>query len=121
MKPVRRYEVAFDWGGGTSSNVYSARTPAAARYVAFLDLDTGLDFGDFLSTVLSVRLASSAPMSYDYVREHYGVDVKAGQRVMAAGEPGVVAEPSTGRTSMVEVILDGHSAAGHFHPSEIET
>ena len=125
MKPVKRYEVTVDYGDAVDkTTIYSARTPGGARYLAFLnfsDVCPDLSFRDFLSTVLSVRLASSAPMSYDYVREHYRVDVKAGQRVMAAGKPGIVAEPDARRTSMVEVYLDGVNASGYFHPSEIET
>jgi hypothetical protein len=51
-----------------------------------------------------------------YVREHYGLMVERGSRVVAGGKPGTV----RGATHHVWVRLDGERHPGPWHPGDIQ-
>jgi hypothetical protein len=51
-----------------------------------------------------------------YVREHYGLQVERGTRVIANGKPGTV----RGATHHVWVRLDGERHAAPYHPGDVQ-
>lgn len=120
----RQFEVTVTNGDTDHGYVVTAKSHGAARYSVWLDVadcfpDWG--FGEFVKRcVVSTRITGQRT-AYDYVREWYGVEVAVGDRVLAGGNPGRVAEPqsSNPRASMVQVMLDGHKVTGIYHPQEI--
>lgn len=122
MKPPAQYEVNVDFRGKDVSKVVTARSRSAARFGVYRDWSDAcpISFRDFLRRVRSVRRTDQVT-PYDYAREHYGVDVGVGQRVMVNGKAGVVGEPRTSRASMVTVFFDGVGHGLPVHPGEIET
>lgn len=116
------YAVEYHGWGHTETVTVTARSPAQARYVAWLDISepTCIEFKEFLTKwVRSVRKTKSSTR-YDYVRENYGLDVGVGDRVVAGGRLGTVAEPagSNPRHSYVYVLTDSGSV-GPYHPNEV--
>lgn len=55
-------------------------------------------------------------MSFDYIRNYYGLDFKRGQRVLALGKPGTV----TSADHHVHVRLDTLKHANPYHPSDVK-
>jgi len=56
-------------------------------------------------------------MNCNYVREHYGVPAEIGRRVLAHGEPGIVAED---RGNYIGVTLDKDKpgTVNNYHPTD---
>lgn len=54
-------------------------------------------------------------MSFDYIKQYYGIDAKRGQRVIAYGKPGVI----TGAEGQYLCIrLDGEKHSNNYHPED---
>ncbi|CAO4138129.1 hypothetical protein [Methylorubrum extorquens] len=129
-KPWRLYDVTVRWSDDeVYTETVSARTAASARYRRFLcvsDARPDLTFRQFLG-MSKARLVSAArgEPAYGYLRRHYGVDVKYGDRVVIQrecdginGRAGVVVHPN-GSTHYVHVVLDGEDHISLFHPGSI--
>jgi hypothetical protein len=55
-------------------------------------------------------------MSCEYVRQHYGVPACIGRRVIACGEPGIIAE-DRGHYIGVNLDKDKPGVIGNYHPT----
>ncbi|WP_345820408.1 hypothetical protein ABC766_00055 [Methylobacterium fujisawaense] len=86
-KPVRLYEVTARLYGQAYTKPVSARSPAAARYRAYLDADLDMPFRDY-QRFATVRLAPGIPPDdgYGYIRRSYGIDPQIGRRITLTGE-----------------------------------
>lgn len=101
----------------------TARSRSQARYLAWLEIEepTQITFAEFLlKWVRSVRLTDRATR-YTYAAEFYGVDVVTGDRVLAGGELGMVAEPpgSNPRHNYIFVLLDSGDGPSPYHPTDV--
>jgi hypothetical protein len=54
-------------------------------------------------------------MSFDWIRQTYGIDLRKGQIVRALGKPGVVVKAER----LVYVRLDGEEHAFPYHPKDV--
>ena len=105
----------------------SAATASKARAEAWRRFNDAFEcsFRDFLSISRVQKVSAPTDDGYGYVRRHYGLDVKIGQRVRLknegrmSGTEGEVIYPGTS-TAHVHVQLDGRPDVSHVHPSSIE-
>lgn len=128
--PYRLYAVTLRTGPHPYDKILSARSRSQARYLAYLDIAdlwSDLPFKKFLYLVDGVRLALiqvPAPLSdgYEYVRRHYGLNIRIGQRVRLkkSGQQGVVTYPGSASSQYVYVGIDGYAAPVPVHPHYIE-
>lgn len=119
--PLRQYEVVRKLDIGESSTCYYARTRGSAIYQSFLDWrDTYPDikFMQFRKRV-SARLVPEWPTGcYSFVKQHYGVEVDAGDRVQACGRTGIVI-PHT-QYNYVHFVPDGTNSSVAVHPYDVK-
>jgi hypothetical protein len=125
---VEIFEVRYFWPGHDRqcADVVSARSRSGARYAVWLnvaDVVSDWKFGDFLrETDPRATRSPRRPPAYDYVAEHYGVRVSAGDAVKLPDKgTGIVAAPRHSRECYVYAFVDGIERGGAlpFHPSEV--
>jgi len=125
-KPVRLYEVTVSMWGQSYMRPVSARSPAAARYRAYLDADLSMPFREYLRAA-SVRLSAGSPADdgYGYIRRAYKVDPRIGQRVTLRnegkdweGREGEIVYPGASR-QYVHVMFDDLDNPVVVHPLSI--
>ncbi|KTS02518.1 hypothetical protein SB2_25560 [Methylobacterium radiotolerans] len=123
---IRLYEVTARLYGQAYTRPVSARSPAAARYRAYLDADLSMPFREYLRAT-SVRLAPGMPPDdgYGYVRQAYKVDPRIGQRVTLKnegkdweGREGEIVYPGTSR-QYVHVMFDDLDNPVVVHPLSV--
>jgi hypothetical protein len=107
----------------------TARSPAAARYEAFLSYSECRDvsFRDFIRICAVRRTEQPVIDGYGYVRRAYGVNPKIGQRVRLRnegsawnGKEGVVLYPNRQSTASVHVAMPGIKHPLLVHPDNVE-
>lgn len=123
---IRLYEVTARLYGQAYTRPVSARSPAAARYRAYLDADLDMSFRDYQRHT-SVRLAPGIPPDdgYGYIRRAYKVDPRIGQRVTLKnegkdweGREGEIVYPGTSR-QYVHVMFDDLANPVVVHPLSV--
>ena len=56
-------------------------------------------------------------MAYEYIKRHYGVDPKIGQRITHYGKPGQIVRP-VGDPQYLNVRFDGQKHTSNVHPTD---
>lgn len=123
------YQVSFSSVSdfSTFSIIHAAKTAAAARYLAFLDLSDAwnITFRDFLRISRVRKVSMPADAGYAYIKRAYGVDLRAGQRVKITGEgPDLEGRGATvvypgDTTAHAHVLIDGIERVSIIHPFSI--
>jgi len=125
---MRTYTVGVVLPPGTyCEQTYSAKSPAAARAMAWRDVNSAweISFKDFLRIARLRACPVPADDGYGYVRRNYGVDPKVGARVRlvnegsSSGLEGEVIYPGPS-TAHVHVMLDGRKHHSIVHPSNVQ-
>lgn len=118
--PLRQYEVVINLQVGEISTLHYARTRDSAIYQAFLDYREAMPATTFLAFRKRVT-AQIAPVwptdCYSYVKQHYGLDVDAGDRIQACGRSGIVV-PHTAYHH-VHFVPSGQKYSVPVHPSDV--
>jgi hypothetical protein len=127
----RTYHVHLEtWDEQEKVSTYAvtARSASAARYAVWIEIAdafAGWEFGDFLKKMRPRVRRGPSRHGYDYIREHYAVHVRPGDRIHVRfpGElvPAIVCEPRHGRVCYVEVLIDGRRHPSLVHPCEVVT
>ncbi len=121
---MHMFDIQID---GQNAGTVSARSRSAARYQAFLDMDSSQHFG-YMCKFISVRKRNSPPPNdgYDYVRKAYKIaPFKIGDRCRLkdegswTGREGVIVYPGTS-TAHIHVFIDGEKHISHVHPFSVE-
>ena len=121
LQEISSYSVQVEDGDLEFSVVVSARSHAAAKYQAFNGSgykEWDVPFLEYCKIVKSVRKLPQPVGSYDYIREHYGLDISPGEAVLVCGHPATVAEPPTSGESYVHFIY-ASGGSGVTHPGEV--
>ena len=120
-RSISTYAVTVEYGEHRWTVHYSARSPAAARYDAYLSFSGAYDhvsFKDFLRLCKAIRKVPHQGR-YEGVKRAYGLDVSVGDRIeLPGGKIGTVTEPAHDSVQHVSFIYDDGNHARLCHPTE---